>query len=149
MGLKDQILADVKLAMKQKEQDKLGALRYLQAAIKNKEIELRPNQITEQDVMAVLKKLVKQHRDSIQQYQAAGRLDLVEKENNELLVVECYLPNQMPRDKIEKLVGEVIVEMGASTVKDMGRVMKEVVARSAGAADNKTISEIVKSKLNT
>lgn len=148
MQIRDQIMADVKSAMIAKETLKLGALRMLQSAIKNREIELRPNEITPDDVMGVLKKLVKQRKESIEQFQAAGRQDLVDQETAELKVLEVYLPAQMGREQIEKIVVEVIAALGAKTVKDMGPVMKEVIARSGGAADNKVVSEVIKSKLS-
>jgi len=141
-------MADVKSAMIAKETLKLGALRMFQSAIKNREIELRPNEITVDDVLAVLKKLVKQRKESIEQFAAAGRQDLVDQEQAELKVLEVYLPAQMGREQIEGLVTEVIAALGAKTVKDMGPVMKEVIARSNGAADNKVVSEVIKSKLS-
>lgn len=147
MEVREKITADIKAAMIAKESTKLGALRMLQAAIKNREIELRPNAITGEEVMGVVKKLVKQRKESIDQFQQAGRQDLVDQETAELKVLEVYLPAQMSREQIEALVTEVIATLGAKTVKDMGPVMKEVIARSAGAADNKVVSEVIKSKL--
>lgn len=140
-------MADVKDAMKSKDQLKLNTLRFLQAAVKNREIELRPNPITSDEVMGVIKKLVKQRKESIEQYKAGGRQDLADQEAAELKVLEGYLPAQMGRDQVEKVVTEVIAALGAKSVKDMGPVMKEVIARTAGAADNKTVSELIKSKL--
>jgi len=147
MEIREQLMADVKEAMKSKDQLKLNTLRFLQAAVKNREIELRPNPITSDEVMGVIKKLVKQRKESIEQYQAGGRQDLADQEAAELKVLEGYLPAQMGRDQIEKVVTEVIAALGAKTVKDMGPVMKEVIARTAGSADNKTVSEVIKSKL--
>lgn len=141
-------MADVKSAMIAKESVKLTALRGLQSSIKNREIELRPNEITHEDVLGVIKKLVKQRKESIEQFQAANRQDLVDQETAELKVLEVYLPQQMDKAQIEKIVSEVIATLGAKTVKDMGPVMKEVMARTAGAADNKSVSEVIKSKLS-
>ena len=148
MELRDKIAADVKAAMIAKESAKLGALRMLQSAIKNREIDMRPDPITPEEVMNVVKKLVKQRKESIEQFQAAGRTDLVEQETAELKVLEVYLPAQMGREQIEALVTEVIAALGAKSVKDMGPVMKEVIAKSGGAADNKVVSEVIKSKLS-
>lgn len=148
MEIRDKISADVKAAMIAKESAKLGALRMLQAAIKNREIDMRPDPITADEVMNVVKKLVKQRKESIEQFQAAGRTDLVDQEAAELKVLEVYLPAQMSREQIEALVTEVIATLGAKTVKDMGPVMKEVIAKSGGAADNKVVSEVIKSKLS-
>lgn len=140
-------MEDVKSAMRDKDQVKLNTLRFLQAAVKNREIEMRPNPINEEEVIGVIKKLVKQRKESIEQYQNGGRQDLADQESAELKILESYLPAQMGRDQIEKLVAEVISAVGAKTVKDMGPVMKEVIARSKGSADNKTVSEIIRSKL--
>jgi hypothetical protein len=139
---------DMKTAMRDKDQVRLDTIRFLQSAIKNREIENRPNPLTSEDVLAVIKKMAKQRKESIEQYQAANRQDLVDKENAELKVIEQYLPQQMSREQIEALVTEVIAETKASSVKEMGTVMKAVLAKAAGAADNKTVSEVIKSKLS-
>lgn len=148
MEIRDKIMADVKSAMIAKETLKLTTLRGLQAAIKNREIEARPEPITSDEVMAVIKKLVKQRKESIDQFSTAGRQDLVDQEAAELKLLEVYLPAQMDRAQIEKIVTEVIAALGAKTVKDMGPVMKEITSRTAGAADNKTVSEVIRSKLS-
>lgn len=148
MELREQITADIKAAMLARDSVKLNTLRFLNAAIKQKEIDSRPNPLTADDVMAVLKKLVKQRKESIEQFSSAGRTDLADQESVELKVMEVYLPAQMSKEQIEKVVVDVIAETGAKTVKDMGAVMKAVQAKTAGAADGKTISEIIKSKLS-
>jgi len=148
MELREKITADIKAAMIAKDSVKLNTLRFLQSAIKNKEIDSRPNPITADDVMAVIKKLVKQRKESIEQFQAAGRNDLADQESAELKVMEAYLPAQMTKEQIEQVVADVIAATGAKTIKEMGVVMKEVQARTAGTADGKTISEVIKSKLS-
>ncbi len=147
MGLREQILDDIKTAMKAKEAEKLSAIRMLQAAIKYREIELRPNEITDQDILGVVKKLTKQRKDSITEFEKAGRQDLADKEKYELGVLEAYMPAQMGADQIAALVETVIKEQNATTMKQMGTVVKEVMARSGGSADGKMISDLVKSKL--
>lgn len=147
MGLREQILDDIKTAMKAKEADRLSAIRMLQAAIKYREIELRPNEITDQDILGVVKKLTKQRKDSITEFEKAGRQDLADKEKYELSVLEAYMPAQMGADQIAALVETVIKEQNATTMKQMGGVVKEVMARSGGSADGKMISDLVKSKL--
>jgi|FLYM01.1.fsa_nt_gi uncharacterized protein len=147
MSLREQVLADMKEAMKTKQADRLSAIRMLQAAIKNKEIEVRPNEMSEADTLGVVKKLTKQRKDSIEEYLKAGRQDLADKEQFELSVLEAYLPAQMNKEQIESVVNEVISQLGAKDIKQMGAVVKEVQARTAGAADGRTISEIVKSRL--
>lgn len=148
MQLRDQIMADVKAAMIAKESVKLNTLRFLQAAVKNREIEMRPDPITEDEVMGVIKKLVKQRKESIDQFTTANRQDLVDQETAELKFLELYLPAQMGRDQIEKIVAEVIAATGAKSIKDMGLVMKETMLKTAGAADNKIVSELIKAKLS-
>lgn len=147
MSLKEQISNDIKSAMKEKNPAKLNALRMVQSAFKNREIELRPNEMPEEEFLLVLKKLVKQRKESIEQYQAANRQDLVDAETAELKLLETYMPAQMDRSQIEKIVGEVIAALGATSVKQMGQVMKEAQVRTGGSADNKIMSEVIKSKL--
>ena len=147
MSLKDQITNDMKQAMKDKDPDKVSTLRLVNESIKNKEIEARPNALTEQDVLGVLKKLTKQRQDSIEQFQKAGRDDLVQKEQRELEIIETYLPKQMGEDQVKSIVEQVIKETGATSVKDMGKVMQAVIAKTQGTADNKLVSQFVKSML--
>lgn len=147
MTLRDQIMEDIKTAMKAKESDKLGAIRFLQAAIKNREIELRPNAITEQDIQGVIKKMAKQRKDSIAEFEKAGRQDLVTKEKFELGVIEKYLPTQMSLEDVTRHVEEAIKSLAATTQKQMGAVIKEVMAKTGGLADGKVISDLVRSKL--
>jgi uncharacterized protein YqeY len=147
MEFREKLMADLKVAMLAKESLKVNTIRFLQAAIKNKEIDSRPEPITADDVLTVLKKLVKQRKESIEQFQNAGRQDLVDQETAELKILEVYLPVQLSREEIEKVVTSVIAHLGATSVKDMGAIMKEVVVRTQGSADNKLVSEVIKSKL--
>jgi uncharacterized protein YqeY len=147
MEIREKMNSDLKSAMKDRDQMKMDAIRFVQSAIKNREIELRPNPISQDEVLGVLKKMVKQRKESIEQYQSAGRKDLVDKEAAELKIIESYLPSQMGREQVEKIVADTITELKASSVKDMGAVMKAVIAKTQGAADNKLVSELVKSKL--
>lgn len=133
--------------MKDRDQDKVSALRLMTAAIKNREIDARPAAITEQDIIGVLKKLVKQRKDSIEQFGQAGRTDLVDKEQAELNIIEVYLPSQMDEGQIKQAVEACIAELGATSIKDMGKVMQAVTAKTQGSADNKIVSQIVKSLL--
>ena len=147
MGLKEQILDDMKSAMKNQAADRLSAIRMLQSAVKNREIELRPALITDQEIMGVIKKLSKQRKDSIEQYENAGRKDLADKEKFELDILEAYLPAQLSAEALGKIVQEVITALNATSIKQMGAVIKEVQVRTSGSADNKLVSEIVKTKL--
>ncbi len=148
MEILPKIMNEIKEAMRSKDSVKLGTLRFLQAAIKNREIEMRPTPITDDEVMAVIKKLVKQRKESIEQYKAGNRQDLVDQEAAELKILETYLPSQMTKEQVEKLVVDVMTALNAKTIKDMGTVMKEVLAKSGGAADNKLVSELVRAKLS-
>lgn len=148
MDLKAKILEDIKSAMKSKEAERLSAIRFLQAAVKNREIELRPNAITDQDIMGVIKKMAKQRKDSIAEYEKAGRNDLADKEKFELGIMEEYLPAQMSPEQVAAIVDEVIKATGATTQKQMGAVIKEVMAKTGGTADGKVISDLVRSKLS-
>lgn len=147
MSIKQKILDDTKTAMKDRDADKVSALRLMTSAIKNREIDARPEILTEQDIVGVIKKLAKQRKDSIEQFEQAGRTDLVEKEQKELVIIEMYLPSQMDEAQIKKVVEACIAELGASSIKDMGKVMQAVTVKTQGSADNKIVSQIVKSQL--
>jgi uncharacterized protein len=147
MGLKEKILDDMKSALKSQETERLGTIRFLQAAVKNREIELRPNLIDDQEIINVIKKLTKQRKDSIEQFEKAGRDDLVKKEKFELGVLETYLPAQLSTENLGQIVTDVIAQLGANSIKQMGAVIKEVQSRTGGAADNRQLSELVKSRL--
>jgi uncharacterized protein len=148
MSLKEKILEDMKNAMKNKEADRLSTIRFLQAAVKNREIELRPVQITDPDILGVIKKMAKQRKDSISEFQKAGRTDLVDKEKSELSILEEYLPKQMSEGEVSKVITDVIATLGAKDMKQMGAVIKETQARTGGAADGKMISELTKKALS-
>ncbi|KAL6761684.1 GatB/Yqey [Haematococcus lacustris] len=148
-ALVDKLKADMKEAMKAKDQVRLDAIRFINAAIKSKEIELREKggSVTDAEVVQVLQKSAKQRRDSIDSYKAGGREDLVAKEEHELSIVESYLPVMMTAAEVEAIASEVIARLGASSVKDMGKVMAEVKLQAQGRADNKVVSDVVKAKL--
>lgn len=147
MTIREQVLDGIKAAMKNKEQVKLDTLRFLQSAIKNREIELRPNPISDEDILNVVKKLAKQRKESIEQYINGGRVDLADKEQAELIILEQFLPKALSDEETQNLVQQVIQELGAKTPKDMGLVIKTVIARSGGSADNKKVSELAKAQL--
>lgn len=147
MALGEQIRKDITEAMKAKDAPRLSALRMVQAAFKNREIELRPAAMPEEEYLGVIKKLLKQRKESIEQFQQAGRQDLVDNETAEMKILETYMPAQLSRAQIEQIVADVIATLGATTVKQMGQVMKEAQAKAGGQADNKLMSEIIKSKL--
>lgn len=147
MGLREQLMADLKESMKSGDKVKLGAVRMIQSAIKYKETEDRSKPVDDNVIISILKTMVKQRKDSIEQFTAGGRLDLVDQEKAELAVIENYLPQQMPREEVEKIVAQVLAETGAKSQKEMGAVMKAVMAATQGRADGKLVQELVKAKL--
>lgn len=151
MSLKDKIISDLTAAMKSQDAAKTSALRMVKAAILTREKEKEQGTVLSDDeIMKTLQSLVKQRRDSIEQYQNAGRADLVDKEQTELGVIEAYLPQAATSEEIEKAVAEAITETGASSPKEMGIVMKATQAKLAGKnVDNRAVSEIVKTKLQS
>jgi uncharacterized protein YqeY len=149
MGLKDKITSDLTAAMKAKDADRTGTLRMIKAALMNEQNKRGVGyELTEEEVTKTLQSLVKQRRDAIEQYSGAGRTELAEKEQTELTVISEYLPQAATREEIEQAVMEAIAETGASSIKDMGAVMKASQAKLPGkSADGKLVSEAVKSKL--
>ncbi len=147
MSLKADILDHIKVAMKAKDSKKLEVLRFVNAEIKNKEIQMRPNEISEDDVMQVLKKYLKQRKEAAAQFAEAGRQDLVDKEAYEASVIEAYLPEMLTEDQLKPIVEEVVKATGASSMKDMGAVMKEVLEKAGAQADGKMVSTLVRAAL--
>lgn len=150
MSLKDKLVADMTQAMKSKDANRLGTLRMAKAAVMNEENKRGVGTVlTDDEVMKVLNSLVKQRKDSISQYEAAGRAELAEKEKAELVVLEEYLPQSASAEEVAAAVDAAIAETGASSMKEMGLVMKAALANLAGkTADGKLVSETVKSKLS-
>ena len=147
MSLKERIVKDMTAAMKSKEAARLSTLRMVKAAVQNREIE-KGGELTDEELSRLLQSLVKQRRDSVEQYEKAGRAELAEKERAEIAVIEEYLPRAATREEIEQAVAEAIAETGAASMKEMGAVMKAAMARLAGRnADGRAVNEAVKSKL--
>jgi uncharacterized protein len=147
MDLKEKILSDMTKAMKAKDTARTSTLRMVKAAITNREKE-GGTQVTDEDVLKLLRSQVKQRRDSIEQYQKGNRLDLVTKEQAEIAVIEEYLPQAASQEEINHAVSEAIAETGAASMKDMGAVMKASMARLAGKnADGRAVNEAVKRHL--
>ncbi len=147
MTLKEKIIADMTAAMKTKDAARTSTLRMVKAAIMHREKE-GGGELTDEDVLKLLRSQVKQRRDSVDQYQKAGRQDLADKETAEIAVVEEYLPQAASEAEVEQAVIAAIAETRATSMKDMGGVMKTVMAKLAGKnADGKLVSEMVKKKL--
>jgi len=147
MSMNDQVAADIATAMKARDASRLSALRMLKAAVMNKGVE-KGRDLDDAEVLQVVASLVKQRRDSIEQFANAGRTDLVDKESAELKVLQAYLPAAATPEEIEAAVKEAIAETGASSPKDMGKVMKAVMPKLAGKnADGKAVNEAVRRTL--
>ena len=145
--LKEKLLEDMKVSMRDKKVIRKNVIQMVRAAIlqveKDKQINLNDEQITE-----IIAKESKKRKDSLVDYEKSGRQDLIDQINEEIAILAEYLPQPLSTEEIEKIVEEVIAETGASTMKDMGKVMKEAKAKIGPAADGKTINEIVKQKLS-
>ena len=146
MGLSQSIDADYKTAFKAKDQSTTSCLRLVRAALKNKEKDLM-RALEEAEEIQVLKTLAKQRRDSMEKYNEGGRQDLAEQEQAELAIIERYLPAQLDEAGINSVVEQVCSELNPAGPQDMGRVMKETMARLAGQADGKLVSQLVKQRL--
>lgn len=149
MGINEQIQKDLVESMRNREELRLSTLRMVKAALKNKEIEKR-GPLDEKEAQQVLSTLVKQRRDSIEQFQKGGRQELADKEAAEIKLIETYLPKALGEEEITAAVKSVIAEMGSPTLKDMGTVIKSSMAKlqaSGARVEGKTVSEIVKKQL--
>jgi len=146
MALREKLNEDIKTAMKAREQDKLGALRLMLAAVKQREVDERIT-LDDAGVIAVVEKMIKQRKDSIAQYEKAARQDLADKEKYEIGVIESYLPQQLSQGEIDAIVAEAIQSTGAKSAADMGKVMAVVKPKLAGRADMGKVSGMVKAKL--
>lgn len=146
MTLKERITEDMKSAMRAGEKDRLAVVRLILAAIKQREVDERVT-LDDAQVLAVLEKMAKQRKESIAQFESGGRADLVAKEKAELDVVQSYLPAQMSEAELDAVIAEAIAATGATTVKDMGKVMGLVKAKAAGRADMAAVGARIKQKL--
>jgi len=152
MSLKENLFSDATEAMKSRDKDRLAVLRMVKSKIQEQEVQLRTRkgkdyQLTDEETLGVITSYAKQRKQSIAAYREANRPDLAEQEEKELEILNSYLPKQLSREEIEKIVEESVAESGASSLKDMGLVMKTVMPRLKGAADGKLVNEVVRSKL--
>ncbi len=149
MNLNEKIIGDLTAAMKAKDANRLSVLRMVKANLMNRKIE-KGADLTDEETAKALQSLVKQRRDSIEQYENAGRIELAEKEKSELVVIEEYLPQGATKEEIEQAVAQAISETGATSIKEMGAVMKAAQALLAGkSADGRLVSEAVKASLRS
>jgi uncharacterized protein YqeY len=146
MTLRDRVHEDVKTAMKAREAERLGTLRLLTAAMKQREVDERIT-LDDAGVVTVIEKMLKQRKDSVAQYEQAGRQDLADAEKREMAILQAYLPQQMAEDEIAAVVAEAVAATGAKGPADMGKVMGVVKPKVAGRADMGRVSALVKAKL--
>ncbi|MEJ2232325.1 MAG: GatB/YqeY domain-containing protein [Syntrophobacterales bacterium] len=147
MSLQEEISAALKDAMRARDEAKMSTLRLVLTAIKNREKEAR-NLLEDQEVISVITSQIKQRRESIEQYRKAGREDLAQTEENELHILQGYMPEQVSEEEISNTLDEIIAEVGAVSMKDMGKVMKAAMAKLAGKAEGGAINAMVKAKLS-
>lgn len=149
MSLKEKITGDITAAMKAKDADRLSVLRMAKAAMMNEQNKKGAGyELNDEEAAKVLNTLVKQRRDSVEQYEKAGRAELAEKEKSEIVILEDYLPQSATKEEIERAVAEAVSETGAASMKEMGAVMKAAQAKLAGkSVDGRSVSETVKAKL--
>jgi uncharacterized protein YqeY len=147
MSLKQRISEDVKAAMRARDRDRLSVLRMVSAAIKQREVDERI-ELDDSQVLAVLDKMCKQRRESLEQFEAAGRHDLARKEGFELGVVQSYMPEPLEPQQLDELIGKTIEELGAKSMRDMGPVMNALRDQVQGRADMKAVSQAVRNQLS-
>lgn len=147
MSLRDRLTEDLKQAMKARDQLRMDVIRMIKAAVVNKEVELKKD-LDDAEMSRVMATLIKQRRESVEQFEKANRTELAEKERKEITIIETYLPKALSPEELEDIVASIITELGAHSLKELGAVMKAVMARLAGQAiDGKQVSDLVKAKL--
>jgi hypothetical protein len=148
MSLSNRLTEDLKLAMKSRDQLRMDVIRMIKAAVLNKEVELKRD-LDDAEMSRVMTTLVKQRRESVEQFEKAQRTDLATKERKEIEIIESYLPKPLSPQELEAVIASVLEETGSHSLKDMGTVMKAMMARLAGQSiDGKQVSDLVKSKLS-
>lgn len=149
MTLEHKVHDDYKEAMKSRDALKSSVLSFLRAEVLNTAVAKKKNNLDDSEVIAVIKKQIKQRQDSIEQFTRGERFEMAQKEQKEMDILKGYLPPELPQEELKKIIAQVIAETGAAGIKDMGKVMKEVGVRVAGQADNKTVSDLVRQALGT
>lgn len=147
MSLRDRLTEDLKLAMKARDQLRMDVIRMIKAAVLNKEVEMKKD-LDDAEMSRIMTTMIKQRKESVEQYEKGQRTELAAKERQEISIIEAYLPKALSPDELDRTVDAVIRETGASSAKEMGTVMKAVMARLAGQpVDGKQVSDLVRSKL--
>ena len=147
MGLEERLVEEMKQAMKSNDKAKLSTIRMIRSAVKNKEIELR-KPLDDDSIFIVIQGMVKKSEDSIEQFKAGGRMDLVEKETKEIEIMKSFLPQPLSREEVLKVIDQTIEETKASSLKDLGKVMKTVMPKLGGKVDGTLVNQLVKERLS-
>ena len=147
MDIRERISNEMIKAAKDKDKAKLSVLRMIKSALHNKEIDLK-DEFGEKEILQVLSSMIKQRKDSVEQFRNGGRLELAEKEGKEIEVIQGFMPEQMPEEEIKVEIENAIEEAGAGSIRDMGKVMKLLMPRLTGKADGKAVGEAVKARLS-
>jgi hypothetical protein len=147
MSLEERLVEEMKQAMKSNDKLRLSTIRMIRSALKNKEIELR-KKLEDEDVVKVIQAMVRKGEESVEQFQTGGRMDLVEKEKREIEILKSFLPQPLSQEEILKIIDQSIQETQASSLKDIGKVMKSVMPKIGGKADGKLINQLVKERLS-
>ena len=146
--LEEKILNDYKQALKSKDKAKASSLNFLRSCLMNRAIALKKKSLQDDEVISVIKRMVRQYQDSIEQFKKGGREDLVAKETQELEILKAYLPPELSSNEIRQIIEEAVNQLKAKSMKDMGRVMKEVMAKVSSRADGKLVSDLVTQRLS-
>ena len=147
MSLKEKLMEDLKESMKNHDEVKKNTVTMIRASIKQIEVDKRV-ELEDNDIIDIISKEAKKRKDALAEFEKAGREDLIAQTNEELAIIKTYLPEELSTEELTRIIEDTIAEVGAETMKDMGKVMQAVKAKTAGRADGKTINEIVKSKLS-
>jgi len=147
MSLEERLVEEMKQAMKSNDKLRLSTIRMIRSALKNKEIELR-KKLEDEEVVKVIQVMVRKGEESVEQFQIGGRMDLVEKEKKEIEILKSFLPQPLSQEEILKIIDQSIQETEASSLKDIGKVMKSVMPKIGGKADGKLINQLVKERLS-
>ncbi len=147
MSLEERLVEEMKQAMKSNDKLKLSTIRMIRSALKNKEIDLR-KKLEDEDIVKVIQAMMRKGEESVEQFETGGRMDLVEKEKSEIEIMKSFLPQPLSQEEILKIIDQSIQETQASSLKDMGKVMKSVMPKIGGKADGKLINQLVKERLS-
>jgi uncharacterized protein YqeY len=147
MSLEEKLVEEMKQAMKSNDKLRLSTIRMIRSALKNKEIELR-KKLEDEEVIKVIQVMVRKGEESVEQFQAGGRVDLVEKEKKEIEILKSFLPQPLSQEELLKIIDQSIQEIQASSPKDIGKVMKSIMPKIGGKADGKLINQLVKERLS-